>query len=73
MSLSASTLSAEMVSNIEAEAGGPPPTPAGVAMLQAYCLAIATAIVDRIKGDAVVTASGADPQGGTNNVTGTVS
>jgi hypothetical protein len=68
--LSVATLAAEMAANIETEVGSAPSIPGE---LTAYCTALAQAIVDRIKGDAVVTASGADPQGGTNNVTGTVS
>jgi hypothetical protein len=41
--------------------------------LECFCLAIAKGIIDHIKANAVVTASGPDPQGGTQEVTGTIS
>lgn len=41
--------------------------------LKDFCDAIAKAVVDEIQANAVVTAVGADPQGGTVNSTGTVS
>jgi hypothetical protein len=61
-----------MAGDIEAAFVSVMGTPEDSAKLQQVCLAIATGVVVAIKRDAVVTATGADPQGGTVASTGTV-
>lgn len=69
MAMSNTALSALIKNKIESKMGTPPIE----AKLQDFCDALAEAIVEHITGNAVVTAAGADPQGGTVSSTGTVS
>lgn len=68
MALSASALATEIKANIISAAGGSPSAPAE---LQAYCQAIAQAIVDQIQGSAVVIPSSLIAPSGGGPVTGT--
>jgi hypothetical protein len=68
MVMTAAGMAAAIKSAIEGVAGAPTDQAAS----DAFTLALATGIVGYIQGNAVVTASGTDPQGGTQNVTGTV-
>lgn len=69
MAMTNGGLSAKIKTEIEAIYGAPDDD----ARLQQFCDALGKAIVEYIQANAVVTASGPDPQGGTQNVTGTVS
>lgn len=70
MALDITRLADSIKSQIQTAAGG---TPSDDPELMAFCTALSTAIIGEITGHAVVTATGPDPQGGTQNVTGTVS
>lgn len=69
MAMDGDVLGALIKSKIIAEVGGPPTFDAE---LTDFCNALGEAIVEHIQTHAVVTTSGADPQGGTVNSTGTV-
>lgn len=69
MALTQASLATKIQTEIIAQFGAP--DDAGI--LQKFADAIAKAVVDEIQANAEVTASGPDPQGGTQNVTGTVS
>jgi hypothetical protein len=68
VALTQASLSTKIQTEIIAEFGAP--DDAGI--LAKFADAIAKAVVDEIQANAVVTATGADPQGGTVNSTGTV-
>jgi hypothetical protein len=69
MAMSQSSLATKIQAEIINQFGAP----ADASTLQKFANAIAKAVVDEIQQNATVTASGPDPQGGTQNVTGTVS
>lgn len=69
MALTQASLSTKIQTELIAQFGAA----ADASTLTKFANAVAKAVVDEIKANAVVTASGPDPQGGTQNVTGTVS
>jgi hypothetical protein len=68
MALSESSLASRITAEVEAKKGAPPDDPE---QLQQMAQAIAKAIVDEIKANAVVTVSGVQSGGG--SATGTIS
>jgi len=72
MALSETAMAALIKTNIEALTNFPNTGQSPVFVDQTVLVAFCKGIIDHIKAAAVVTASGSDPQGGTQNVTGTV-
>ena len=69
MALTQGSLAAKIIAELENQFGAA----ADSATLSKFANAVAKAVVDEIQANAVVTTTGADPQGGTVNSTGTVS